>query len=274
MSSSRFSSSLPTVASRCFRTDADGRIPLQHDWPALFRAVAPLGDVALQTRHACARLIHFGRLPELAWDSTLRQAHDPSGTLRLECSAWGPAFARIARCDCCGSPGRIEFLNTRGAEFLQLCASGMHSPARWAACLDEIAAPHALASIADPTASGFVVLPESIPLLAARGESLPALFSALCEAALPLRLLLRTPEAAHLRTLVPEQVAIGHTLLGVVGDGTTLELALPSVHALALAPDDSLHVVGPDRALLLSLAAANGSSSSRWSAAVHALLAS
>lgn len=268
----RSSPFIPSATSRCFRTDADGRIPLQRDWPALFRALTALGGVSLQTRHACARLIHFGRLPELAWDATRQQASDSSGTLRLECARWGPSFARIATCDCCGSPGRIEFLNTHGAEFLQVCASDAHSPACWAACLDEISAPHWPTPIASRIASGFVILPDALPLLATSGESLPALFFALCEENLPVRLLLRTPEAAHLRPLVPAQVAVGDTLLGVAGDGTTLELALPSVHALALAADDSLHVVGPDRTLLLSLAGAD-ESSTRWSAAVHAVLA-
>ncbi|HYD82837.1 MAG TPA: hypothetical protein VEA63_02270, partial [Opitutus sp.] len=96
------------------------------------------------------------------------------------------------------------------------------------------------------------------------------LFSALEHERVPLRVLLRTPEATHLRAFTPENVILDQQLLTVAGERTTLQLALPAVRTLHLAPDHSLHVGGPGRTLLLSLAAADGESP-RWSSALDAL---
>jgi len=49
--------------SRCFRTSADGRIPLRTDWVGLLAAARRFQWLALQTRHPFARLVSSGRLP-------------------------------------------------------------------------------------------------------------------------------------------------------------------------------------------------------------------
>ncbi len=261
----------PAPTSRCFRTDAAGRIALRRDWPALFREITRLPAVAFQTRHAYARLVHYGPLPELEWSSSGAIARDQSSSIHLRCASWGDAWGRIAPCDCCGSPGRIEILNTHGAEFLQLCSAADRTLAEWASSLARLAAPLPRFEPARRPAVGFDLAPDGLRTVAADGELLPILFSALLRENLPVRAMLRTPEATQIRALAPAHAFVDADVLSV-GDGrTTLQLALAPVRRLALASDDSLHVAGPGGTLLLSLAAAEGESR-RWSAAVHALL--
>lgn len=49
---------LPRIG-RCFATTADGRIPLTLDWARLFARLGRVPRVALQTRHARARLCNL-----------------------------------------------------------------------------------------------------------------------------------------------------------------------------------------------------------------------
>jgi hypothetical protein len=119
-------------------------------------------------------------------------------------------------------------------------------------------------------ADGFNLLPDDLRVVAASGNLLPILFSVLQHESIPFRVLLRTPEMTHLRTVTPKHVFNDPPLLTVSDGRTTLQLALPPVRTLALASDDSLHVAGCEETLLLSLAAAEGESH-RWSAAIRAL---
>lgn len=273
MLTSRLSPSASTSGcSRCFRTDADGRIPLTRDWRALLDTVSRLPTLAIQTRHTYARLVHLGPLPSLSWDEAGTTARDEAGSLHLRCHRWGEAWGRLALCTCCDSPGRIEIENAQGGEILQLCPVSGTPPAEWAGVLSVLALSDAAQNFSGRKLTGFPLMPESVRALPATASTvLPALLAALGEEQIPVSFLLRTPEVTQLREFIPQQVSTSYPLL-IASDGcTTLQLALSPVHGLALGPDHSLHLAGPGGTLLLSLAPGAGRSEA-WCAMLHACL--
>lgn len=258
------------TASRCFRTDATGRIPLACDWRKLLQTVSQLETVAIQSRNAFARLVHLGQLPVLTWADDER-AWDDAGTLRLRCANWGQAWGRIAVCPCCESPGLIEVLNAHGGEFFQLCALPGSEPAEWAGCLARLTSDDAIQGGDSPHAlTGFSVLPAGTQRLAVTGAALPAFFSALKAESIRLRVLLHTPEMSQMREFVPHYVSTGQPLLTVNDLRTTVQVALPQVRGLCLAHDDSLHVTGRGDTLLVSFAPAGPADAAVWRIALQA----
>lgn len=249
--------SRPGVHSPCFRTDAEGRIPLTRDWRKLFQTLGRLGTVAVQSHHAYARLIALDGPPVLRWEADGLRATSDSGALRLRCSGWGGAFGRLAICPCCDSPGLIEIQNAQDADFLQLCALPGSDPAAWARCLADAAGEAGTRHpVAPRVLFGISLLPEGIRRVAATGAGLPAFFSEVAAEAIRIRVLLPTPELTHLREFTPEYVTVSDPILTVHDRRVTLQLGLPHVRALNVADDGTLHIVGPTGALLLSFASA------------------
>lgn len=269
LSLSSVSSAAP-VCSPCFRTDAAGHIALARDWPALFQRASQLGEIALQSRHTYARLIHLGPPPALTWNAAGTIAHDEAGALRFDCAKWGAARGRLAVCDCCGSPGRIEVQNAHGAEFLQLCPLPATPPAHWAACLADLLPRGPFVPVA-PTRilTGFTLAPENARPLAATAAPLVDFLSRLVDTQVALRCTLATPEFAHRREFVPHGLEVDSSLLSLGDLRITVQLALPGVRGLALdAAGDALHVVGPGGTLLLTVARL--AAPELWAAALHA----
>jgi hypothetical protein len=265
-------SSVPGV-SCCFRTDAEGRIALACDWRALFHAVSRLGAVAVQSRHAYARLVHLGPLPTLAWSDDGLVARDETGALHLHCTGWSRAWGRLALCPCCESPGRIGVHNVNGAEFLQLCPMPQSPPAEWAECLARLTTGEMV--VTESTQRGFAaipLLPDGLQPVAATGAVLPDLLSALGAEAVRLRVLMGTAEMTQVREFTPRCVSTDYPLLIASDIRVTVQLALPPVQGLGLADDGSLHVVGPGGTLLLSLIAAGPAHTPGWRAAIQACL--
>jgi len=261
-------SARPPACSRCFRTDAQGRIPLRADWPALFSALSPLGEIAVQSRHTYARLVHLGPPPGIVWDEDALTGRDESGSLRLHAALWGRPYGRLAICSCCDAPGHIEIHNVHGGDILQLCPTAEVSPAAWAACLDPLVEPAAAGFPADRR-TGFPLLPPGLhPLREEVGELSP-LLAALGARRVPVRFLLRTPEIVHLREFTPRRVVTDYPLLVATDFRTTLQLALPPVQSLAVGPDLGLHLAGPGGTLLLSLIG-GACHAAAWRAALHA----
>ncbi len=263
-------SAKPTVASRCFHTDAEGRIPLQRDWPALFTALQGLEEIALQSRHTYARLIHLGAPPELVWDAAGLHGRDETGALQFRAERWGEAWGRLRVCECCDSPGHILINNARGGDILELCPTANIPVASWAACLAKVAT-NQPSTDARGKLAGFPLLPRGLREIRETADVLPELLSALATAQAPVRFLLRTPEVMHLREFTPRRVSADYPLLVATDFRTTLQVALPPVQRLLIGPDLSIHLAGPGDTLLLSLGSGTDAASA-WHAAVDANL--
>ncbi len=247
-------------AGRCFRTHPDGRIALTSDWPALFAGLQDFPALALQLRHAFARLIMLAPLPRLAWQVQTAAAHHSAGDLTLDCAQWGRAWGLLQICDCCGAPGRVEVQDRHGGDFLEICADPGCAASNWSDYLARVAAPFA-PGISAADAGRFAPaskLPRHARWLGDAGSLLPALLDYLGNDTVPLRCSLRLAGATLTREFIPEQVDTANGLLTTGEPRTKLQLALPCVRGLAVTTDASgheLHAAGADESILLSFSA-------------------
>jgi hypothetical protein len=251
--------------SRCFRTTADGRIPLIPDWPAIFEAARTLGRIAVQTRHAYARVVATVELPAFAWTPDSRGAAAADGSLQFQLDERHRAWGRLAECECCGTSGRIELRNEHDLEFLQLCPLPEYAPGLWAGFLDGLA--EARAACVWPGATdvartrgrvpcSFPSIPTHALTLGRDAHVLAPLLAALGDAGVPLRCQMVTREARHTREFIARQVIVGDGLLTAGERYTRFQLGLPIVRSLALSDADDvwvLHIGGPDDTSLLAL---------------------
>lgn len=265
MKSATPASTSATRQHRCFRTTADGRISLVGCWPALFDACAPLGEVALQTRHAYARLMHRGALPRFEWTSASVPAHAISvdGTLALHLGTWSQAQAwgRLAICDCCGSPGRIELHDPATGEFIHLSAPAELPAAAWSHALAPLVAEvPAAAGATQPSRSPLPTLPMPSPArtLCRGSDLLSVLLSVLGDEDVPITCQLRTAESTHTRSFIPHRVFIEDGVLSVGDTRSTCQVALPLVGLITTtfaADSCTLHVGTAHDELLVSFSA-------------------
>lgn len=251
----------------CFRTHADGRIALTSDWPALLREVRHAGRVAVQTRHATARLLAFSTLPglPLTLDSSRALLSDESGSLHCCFSRWARAWGWLRECPCCASPGRVELHNPAGVEFLQLTAAPGGDALAWSALLSTLVATSPVSPATVPPAAPSAVAYTLPRLVGAQArlpfhrEALAAFLEAFGDEGLPIRFTLRTAELAHRRDFVPRTVVVDDATLYAGECGASVQLAWPAVREFALTSDatgSSLHLVGEDASVLLTLSAA------------------
>lgn len=254
----------PPRLGRCFRTDADGRIALAPDFPRLLRTLARVGRVAVQTRHAAARLVAVvapSAVLAYAGSSDALLAAD-DGTVRCQLRRWRRAWGFLSPCPCCGSPGRVEIQDEAGVEVLQFCALPGSDPHRWSEYLDAVAEPAGAAAATEPARGGGhgrVPLPAAHVGLPFDLDGLLALLAALGREQLAVRCTLRTGGACHARDLVPRRCHEQDGLVDVGQAGAHFQFAAPAARGLALTSDatgPALHVVGHDDTILLSFSAA------------------
>jgi hypothetical protein len=263
--------------SRCFRTTADGRIPLTQDWLTLLTAARSLGRVAIQTRHAYARLVAFREVPEFFVCPEHGYVQALDGSLRLHFGRWHRAWGRLVECDCCGTPGRMEVHNAHGLEFLQICPIPGCEPAEWARFLETAAMDHATimdVSAADRRAEmAFPRLAAGARLLSNNAEDVVPLLLAPGGNGVAVRCALRTAEALHSRGLMTSHVDVTDGVLTAGEKGARFQIGLSAVRALALstsAHGETLHFTGPgDTSLLTLTASAEADSQEAWRAALQ-----
>ncbi|MGC4071944.1 MAG: hypothetical protein QM760_05410 [Nibricoccus sp.] len=268
----------PRKPSRCFRTSADGRIALTMDWLKLLAAARSLGRVAIQTRHAYARLVAFREVPEFLTCPEGGYAQAADGSLRFYFQNWSRAWGRLAECDCCGTPGRLEVHNDHALEFFQLCPIPGCEPAAWA---DFLAAtttgevpPMAVGSANHGNApAAFPRVPSGSRVLSDQAEQIVPLLSALGDDGIPLRCMMRTAEAIHSREFVTSHVDVTDGVLTAGEKGARLQIGLPAVRSLMLSMSAHgwmLHFAGPGEISLLALtASADVAAQDAWKSALR-----
>ncbi|WP_221030730.1 hypothetical protein [Actomonas aquatica] len=239
--------------SRCFATTADGRIPLTLDWPRHFQRLGEEPRLALQTRHARARLISLGPFP--VGDTISGDFQRPDCRLRFHYHNWSNVWAQLSPCDCCGSPGRIDFINTHGAEFMQVCAAPDAPAIAWALLLGTLAerTPAELPELPAAPFSSYELprLPRRAWALEASPAAISEFLQQLGADPQPVTVCLHTGDVFHHRVFVPAAVSCDPHLLQAGDRRTTVQLA----HHNALHP----HLEASTRGLWLHLADATGS---------------
>ncbi len=112
-------------------TDPHGRIPIAADWPSIFNFLGQIGSYYLQTRHAYGRLIVKKPFCKVDWLEEGVLAADKEGELLLYPKAQYSVSGRVAHCECCGSPGSIDFTNEHGLDMMQICCPADVKAIQW-----------------------------------------------------------------------------------------------------------------------------------------------
>lgn len=159
-------------------------------------------------------------------------------------------------CDCCKSPGRIEFRDALNQEFLQLCAPEDIEIEDWS---------HLLQDLTNAPISKLHVNPEfPFPKVPRNTQALPfhpdifgTILSLLCDQKVEIEATLVTPQTVHKQSFPLKASEFGeHTLL-VRATNASLELDLESIQELHLsfradrAPQ--IYASGPDRIQLICI---------------------
>ncbi len=266
-------------ASRCFRTTSDGRIALVGNWLEMLVSARSLGRVAIQTRHAYARLVAFREVPEFLLCRKHGYAQSVDGSLRFHFDHWHRAWGRLAECDCCGTPGRLEVHNKHGLEFLQLCPIPGCEPADWARFLEAAAEDYSGLSADVAGAAGgrvavsFPCLPAESQLISSNAYDVVPLLESLGGQGVAVRCSLRTAEAVHSRGFLTTHVDVADGVFTAGEKGARLQIGLPAVRGLALGTSPqgwTLHFTGPgDTSLLALTASAEADSQEAWRSALR-----
>jgi hypothetical protein len=238
----------------CFRTDADGNIPLSRDWSGLLTGASALPLVVLQTRNTYARLVTLAPFPELAWSHGCGLAQSKTSDLTLQPSRFLQAHARIAHCNCCGSVGRIQIFDTTGAESLQLCAHPDTEPAAWARFLTPFAAPLNATLRTAPHGHYYAGLPfETTTDTTLHDTSLLSVLLELFSAEkIPFACTLHSSSVTQHRDLTPRRVSCRHGLLTIADGVSTLQITLAALRHLAVRPR-RIDLIGLDGTSLVTL---------------------
>lgn len=266
---------LSCPASRCFRTAADGSIVLGRNWPSLLQKVRAVGRLAIQTRHAGARLIALADMPALTPWPDGKGAQDEAGSLQFYLARWDQAWGYLQPCECCGSPGRVEFCNAQGIEFFQLCAMPGSDALAWADFLDAAEGRTPGQPRAAPTSLGALpILPDSAIYAAAGGARLIPLLTALGDEGAMVTGMLRTPEACHTREFIPRNPFVDAEILTAGEPRGRVQLLLSAVRGLALHPGPHgwlLYVTGVGDTVLFTFSPPTGRGQmALWHAALRA----
>jgi|GEM_PF-3053242 len=246
--------------SPCFRTTPEGRIPLVPNWDKLLSGASKLPAVSLQTRHNFARLVTNSPLAFL-----LAPQSDEPRNASLSClkANWHHAWARVAFCPCCQSPGRVEICNRYGLDVIQICAPTDFSIDDWALYIGQ----NHLAAATRPATSEaqhndhhatFPTVPSNAVLVANTGQSLPNLLEIILRDEIPVEATLDSEASRHSQLMILRSVALLNGLLTLHAKGSHAQIALSTVRSLAVSEQAgclNLHAVGAERTCLFTFCA-------------------
>lgn len=236
-----------------FKTNSDGCIAIQSDWVSVFERMRRLGSYYLQTRHAYARLVTKTDPLAIHWDVQGKVASDPQKRLFLNPNERHDIFARISRCSCCESPGRIEFRNRYGMEVMQICCPPDIKAIDWAKAIAECTQDsHSIEGLSE----GHPIIPGDAQPIPLRPCSLAYLFDGAHKNKTSLAVTLVTTGIVHRETIKPNYIYDAEQLLTVYGGSTTLQFgngATRGFFFLKNSDTPRLLIGGPDNAQLLAI---------------------
>ncbi|MDQ8202585.1 hypothetical protein [Pelagicoccus sp. SDUM812003] len=242
----------------CFRTDADGRITIPRNWIHTFDLSAEnFESIYLQTKHAFARLVALTKPPILNWNHERGFAGSGDNRLLIRPDSHASLAGRVQTCDCCSSPGRIEFRNPHGQEFLQICAPQTVPPSEWAHYIKTLIESPEEDEAVHLALDQFPAVPDTATLLSLHPYSLATFLQLLAENDAAIEVTLANCESTHRRRIQIETIELSDDAIGVYSELASFQLGLRAARSLHCdarsAKRPILYIAGPDDAQLLAI---------------------
>ena len=236
-------------------TDAQGRIPIATDWLTILSILENIENFYLQTRHAYGRLISKKAPTGLAWLEEGLFATDKAGSILLYPNNTYNVWGYVGHCNCCGSPGRIDFCNEYGLDMMQICCPANIEAIKWGRLIAQCSS----AQPRTPTLARTERIP-IIPGNAKRLEVEPRAVTTLID-------WIANNEASFIATLIstgiiqrreikPVYVDWNEHLLRTTDKEVTLQLGLPAVRSIFIVDHldaPRFFIAGPDNVQLLAI---------------------
>ena len=248
----------PTIQNRrglTIETNEDGLIALKPDFVELFRRLNFLPEYYLQTRHAYATLIARRRKIELRFIESTNIIADCEKSLQLDRTSNHRMYARVARCECCESPGRIEVRNKRNLEVLQICCSPLVRALDWGKIIAASSLEEAECHVRIDR-ERYPLIPKLSKKVASDPSQITKFFELLRERSIAFVATLETDGIIHSERILAKKINCSGGVLIIEGFAKTLRLNLAA--ALSLFSVDAngfttIYVAGDQNVLLLSI---------------------
>lgn len=219
----------------------------------LWNELSGMGPLIVQVRHRYARLIARQALPALA-------SQDEGAGLACRPELFSSPVLRRCPCPRCACLPAVRIHDETAGECLQVCAPPGFPVGRWRR-LERLFEPVELASLGLDESGG-----NRLRRLPGRGPErftarrLPTFLAWLRDEERPVRVALHTPAVSLVADIAPRRFFVEQNVLTLGGVDSTLQIALPGLHGLALPEGGSpaLHLVGPDDTSLLTLSPSGG----------------
>ncbi len=236
-------------------TDEDGFITLKPDFVELFRRLTSLPEYYLQTRHAYATLIARRRQIELRSIESSNLIADCEKSLQLDSTSNHRMYARVSRCECCESPGRIEVRNKRNFEVLQICCSPLVKALDWGRIIAESSSEEAECHVRIDR-ERYPFIPKLAKKVAGDPSQITKFFELLRERSIEFVATLKTDGIIHSERILAKKINCSGGVLIIEGFAKTLRLNLAAARSLFSVDTDgfsTIYVAGNQNVLLLSI---------------------
>ena len=236
-------------------TDDEGLIALKPDFVELFRRLTVLPEYYLQTRHAHATLVASRRQIELRCIGSTNLISDYEKSLQLDRTKNHSINARVSRCKCCGSPGRIEVRNKHNLEVLQICCSPRTKALEWGKIISASSMEEAGCHVRSYK-EDYPFIPKSAKKIFRHPSRLTKFFELLRERSIAFVATLETDGVIHREKILAEKIECSAEILIVKGSSQTLRLDLAaalSLFSLDADGSNTIYVAGDQNVQLLSI---------------------
>lgn len=236
-------------------TNDEGLIALKPDFVELFSQLTSLPEYYLQTRHAYTTLIARRRHVELRSIKNTNLISDCEESIQLDRTSNHRMYAHVSRCECCGSPGRIEVRNKHNLEVLQICCPPIVKAIDWGKII-------ALSSMEEGVShfrsdrEHYSFIPKSAKKISSHPSQITKFFEFLRERSIAFVATLETDGVIHREKILAERIECSDEILIVKGTSQTLRLDLAaalSLFSLDVDGSNTIYVAGDQNVQLLSI---------------------
>ncbi len=245
-----------SVDSLFLQTNEAGWVSLDSRALEIFNRLTNLEGYHLQTKHAYARLISKTSPLRLSKIQAGEIISDAYNRLSIHEGNRFQAQGHVSVCKCCGSPGKIVFLNPYGIEVMQISALSTLPLIEWGKVLVKCAD----ASYHTPANEwiSYPIIPEEVEYTPLKPSSIVRLFKEARERSIAFEVSLFSSGILHQEAITPLGIRLNEGSLTVAGHDVNLQLYIPAIHDVycdqeALYP--TFYLSGSDSIQLLKIQA-------------------